>query len=187
MKTIILCALIFVFAAAAVAETVTPIEVAQVSLPTTHDEAVRPYLLVTLPAVQAPAGYVLGTAFLEFLLDADNVADESASVTLEVYPFPEEAEGALDVSELGRTTMKRSVRVGESRSVRIYVTEFIDQTIKNPNGSRTLLVGSMRGERAGSFSARAVPGASGEKAKLTVYFDRIEDTIAGQSAENGAE
>jgi hypothetical protein len=182
MKTTLsMLVLLSVLAGASSAQTVTPVEVTQISLPTTKDETARTYFVVTLPTVEAPAGHLLGDAFLEFLLDAENVADESASVTLEVYPFSGQAEGALDVSALGKTTMKRTVGIGANKLVRIYVTEFMEASIKNPNRSRSLLVGSMRGDRPGSFSAKTVPGASGQKAKLTIYFDRIEDTVTGQA------
>ena len=187
MKATTTFMLLSLLGTAAVAATVTPVEVTQVSLSTTNDETPRTYYVLTLPAVEVPAGHILGNSFLEFLMDAENVADESASVTLEVYPFDGEAEGALDVPSLGRTTMKRTVGIGENRSVRVYVTEFLEESIKNPSRSRTLLVGSMMGSRAGSFAAKAVPGASGEKAKLTVYFDRIEDMITGQAVETGTE
>jgi hypothetical protein len=58
----------------------------------------------------------------------------------------------------------------------------LERIIADPSADRSLIVGSVTGERVGRFEAKAIPGAAGgAKATLTVYFSRIEEAKVGSS------
>jgi hypothetical protein len=169
------------------AQTVISIQVTPVSLATTKDNTQVAYLTFDMPLVEIPREMRLSEAYVEFYMDATSTLSAKGvgnTVTLEVYPFKGATNGKLDVSTLGSSSMKRTVRVGADRRIRLYVTDFVQQVIANPNADRRLIVGSIAGDRTARFDAKAVPGASGSKALLTVYFSRIEDTSTGQTATN---
>lgn len=177
----LLAILIALAPARAKSQTVVPLSLTQASLATNTDATKRVYYVLELPAVEVPSGHTLGEAVINFLVDATNVSNDSGAVTFEIYPYAGDAKAALEVSALGKSSMKRTVSVGTNQRVMVYVTDFVQKTIDNPAASRKLIVGSMIGDRSGAFTAKTLPGAPGSKAELVLYFDRIEDTSTGQS------
>lgn len=169
------------------AQTVIPIPVTQVALATTRDDTQLPYLTLEMPVVEIPKDMRLSDAYMEFYMDASSTRSEDGvgeTVTLEMYTFGGATNGKLDVAGLGTSNMKRSVKVGVDRRVRLYVTDFVQQLILDPSAERRLIVGSIVGKRTARFEAKTLPGTSGTKATLTVVFSRIEDTSAGQVIRN---
>jgi hypothetical protein len=81
---------------------------------------------------------------------------------------------------LEASSMKRTVAVGSDRKVRIYVTDFVRRILADPKtANRSLIVGSVAGDRSARFDAKTLPGSSvGAKAVLTVHFRRIEEAEA---------
>jgi len=179
---VFLAAALALQAGAVDAQTVLPIEVTQTSLATTKDATTIPYYVFDLPSVVVPEEMRLEEAYVEFYMDVTSTLSDDVTggaVTLEIYPFGGTTNGKLDVSKLGASSMKRTVAVGTNQRVRVYVTDFVQRSIADPNASRSLIVGSMAGQRIGRFDAKPVPGAaSGSKAVLTVYFQRIEEAKA---------
>jgi len=160
-----------------------PIAVSPLSLATTQDKTQVPYYVLDLPVPEVPADARLAEAYLEFYMDASSTlstALTNGAVTLEVFPFPRLQNGKLDVSNLGTSSMKRSVAIGNGRRVRVYVTEFVGRILADPKGAnRSLIVGSVAGDRTARFDAKTVPGTNvTAKALLTVHFRRIEEARA---------
>ena len=187
MRFLILAALALV-SNVANAQTVLPLQVTPVTLATTTDATQVGYLIVELPAVEVPVDMRLGESYIEFYLNVSSArnADTPTNdlVTLEIYAYRGTTKGKLDISRLGASSMKRTVRVGTGRPVRIYVTDFLAKTILEPTVDRRLIVGAISGDRTGRFDAQSLPDNAQAKASLTVYFSRIEDTSAGQSSAN---
>ena len=164
------------------AQTVMPLQVTAVSLATTTDATQVGYLIVELPVVDVPEDTRLGESYIEFYMNVSTTRNSDSPthdlVTLEIYPYHGTTKGKLDVSSLGVSSMKRTVRVGNGRPVRVYVTDFLAKTIADPMAGRTLIVGAVAGKRSGRFDAQPLPGSSQSKATLTVQFSPIEDTTA---------
>lgn len=170
------------------AQTVLPLQVTPVSLATTTDATQVGYLIVELPVVEVPQDMRLGEAHIEFYMNVSTTRNAESPtndlVTLEIYPYRGTTKGKLDVSSLGASSMKRTVRVGNGRPVRVYVTDFLAKAIADPTTERTLIVGAVSGKRSGRFDSLSLPGGSEAKAALTVIFSGIENTAAGQARAN---
>lgn len=155
---------------------VAPLAVTRQLLGTTDDQAEMPYYVFELPTVEVPGGMALAEAYLTFLVDASSsVEPESIGgrIPFEVYPEIGLANGRLDVSELGPALMTRTVPIGSNKTVRIYITDFVQRTIENPTMNRHMIAGSFVGQRIGSFEVRTLPTV-GASASLSVSFTRIE-------------
>jgi len=166
---------------------VLPIAITEVSLATPEDATEVLYYVLELPELSVPVDARFAEAYLDFFMDATSTLPADlidGVVTLEVYPFPGTTSGRLDTSKLGVSSMKRTVALGDSRRVRVYVTEFVRRIIAEPSADRSLIVGSVVGQRIARFAAKTIPGAAGAKATLTVQFSRIEDTTTGQGVLN---
>jgi len=170
------------------AQTVVPLQVTPVSLATTTDATQVGYLLVELPVIEVPQDMRLGESYIEFYMNVSTTREAESPtsdlVTLEIYPYRGTTKGKLDVSSLGTSSMKRTVRVGNSRPVRIYVTDLLAKAIADPAAGRTLIVGAVSGKRSGRFDSQPLPGGSEAKAALTVNFSPIENAAAGQARAN---
>jgi hypothetical protein len=163
------------------AQTAIPLQLTTISLATTTDATQVGYLLIDMPKVEVPRDMRLDESYIEFFMDVSTTrnADSPTNelVSLEIYPFGGANAGRLDVSRLGSSSMKRTVRVGQSRPVRIYVTEFVARTIDDSAVDRRLIVGAVSGKRYGRFDARSLENSQA-KAILTVTFSRIEEAAA---------
>jgi hypothetical protein len=137
------------------------------------------YLVLDLPTFAAPKQTRLEEAYLTFFIDVSSTRDDETSrgkrVTLEVYPYGGTTNGKLDVARLGTSSMKRTVKVGPDRSVRVYVTDFLIRAMKSGVPNQRLIVGSVSGDRVGVFEAKALPGTADTRATLTLYFTPIPE------------
>jgi hypothetical protein len=153
MISILLAALIAWVPAIARSQTVVPLSLSQVSLATSADATKRVYYVVDLPAVDVPAGYALGEAIISLLVDADNVANDSGSVTLEIYPYTGDARFNVSSWKIDHET--NSDCSGTTRKgLRLTLC-------RNRSATQRLLESSLliiERERAGAFTAKRCLG-----------------------------
>lgn len=161
--------------------TVTPLTVTKQMLGTTDDSSERAYYSFELPSVTVPEGMVLAEAYVTFQMDVDSSLDPEitgGAVTLELYPQLSMSDGKLDVSELPAPSMMRTVTIGDDRPVRMYVTNFVQNLLNNPESDRHLIAGCFKGDRIGLFEANTLESVAA-LASLSVIFSRVEAPPAG--------
>jgi hypothetical protein len=159
------------------AQTVIPIQATAVSLATAEDPAQSSYLVLDIPTLAVPKQMRLEEAYFSFFMDVSSTRDDATllakRVALEIYPYDGTTDGKLDVSHLGTSSMKRMVKVGSGRPVRVYVTDFLVRVMKSGMSNQRMIVGSVTGDRVGVFEAKALPGTPDTKATLTLCFTPI--------------
>ena len=176
MRTPIVCAIAIssILCGVAHGTMTTAVTVTETSLATLNDATEVDYVVVQVPIPELPASSEIVLAYLEFYMDASSTLEEGTFdgfVTLEVFPYPELANGKLDAGELPSPVTKCTVPVGNDRPVRAYVTSALLKAIAESESEVGLLVGSVTGARTARFDAKAVPGApGGAKAVLKVFL-----------------
>ena len=110
-------------------------------------------------------------AFLELTLDVaakelDGYTNETP--LLEVYALTGELENELDSSKYKTPTpLRRNIRIGNNRHVRLDITQTIRNYVKNPESNHGLVIGSLSNSRDGLFSVKSSGGALGT---ITYYY-----------------
>jgi hypothetical protein len=176
MKTTFCFILLMLMATVVLSTGTAPsVSVSTSSLATTEDSVAVAYSVVDLVVPRLPENSELSDAYLEFYMDASSTLPDTLAggfSTLEITPMPTLVEGKLGAvaSDL---IVKRSVRLGDDITVRVYITNFLRQAFSELGGEDTevslsLLVGPISGSRYGRFTANTIPNAGGAKAKLTV-------------------
>jgi len=149
-----------------------------ISLATTKNQTEVPYYLVAMPKISVPQGSKLEEAWIEFYMDVSSTEPDSLTggvVTLELYRYTGLSNGKLDVGALEKSAMKRTVKIGDNKKIRVYVRDLCDRIIADGTTDTQLIVGMVRGDRSGRFESKSVPGApAGAKALLTLHYSKLE-------------
>jgi hypothetical protein len=110
-------------------------------------------------------------AFLEITVDvsARNTGDYvDDTPVLEVYRLTEDFDGVLDTNKIERSSpMRRNIRTGTDRKIRIDVTEAVKAFIANPSLNHGLILGSFTGSRDGLFDIKS---SGGTVAKIKYFY-----------------
>ena len=115
-------------------------------------------------------------AYLEVYVDATSDVDERATaglVTFEVFPLKSALTGELSASSLRAAAMKRTVRVGTSRRVRINIAEYVRYVLDHPTENFGLVLGSLTGQRLGKFTLRQGVLGEGVVARVSLTFLKL--------------
>jgi hypothetical protein len=139
---------------------------------TPEEEGLGPYYVVTFELPSGAQGREIFRAMLEFEMDVsarelmEGYVNESPVV--EVFALaqtfgeefdPEGAERLEDV--------ERNMAVGTSRRVRLDITHFVQDIVKNVRTNHGLVIGSLTGPRDGVFEVKEKDGV---RARLTVSY-----------------
>jgi hypothetical protein len=142
--------------------------------------ALSTYLSETQPAyvlsVSIPdeiSGKRLDTALLEFYVDAALLEsadiDHSPSIDVRALSAAYSGTGEPQFSvESGGAS--RPVQVGEQRRVVVDITSIVKGWIESPQSNHGLVIGSLRGSKAGDFSVRNDVLGGGNVATVTFFY-----------------
>jgi hypothetical protein len=111
-------------------------------------------------------------AFLEIKADVSSVSVGdyvNDTPVVEVYSLTDDFDGVFN-SEILRiqSPVRRNVRVGQDRTIRIDITSIAKEFIADPSTNHGLIVGSLTGSRDGVFNVKS---SSGIYARITYYYD----------------
>ncbi len=136
-----------------------------------EDTSLGNYYLAAVTVPEILDGKELLRATLELNVDvsAREVADYvNDTPLLEVYTLTDNMGAELQPGKFRTPSpMRRNVRVGTDRHVRIDVTEAVREFIRNPSSNHGLVIGSLTNRREGLFTVRPVGGAA---ATITYYY-----------------
>jgi hypothetical protein len=138
------------------------------------NEALGPYYVLSVPAIQGITAASVHAASLEIVFavsSRDPGYDIDAALMLEVYRTTSDVRAGIDPQRLVRPSpMSRSIRAGENRRVRLDVTEAIRQYLREPEGGLELAIGSLTESRRGVFALRSGVLGAGSLARLTIVY-----------------
>jgi hypothetical protein len=147
-------------------------DVTGTSLATLDDATEVDYNIVEFEMPELAEGRVLTAAFVELYMDVSSTLPDSLTqglATIEVAIMPALVGGKLDVSS-DAIIAKRTVRVGDDRLIRVYITDLLLDAGGQLESPVVLLVGAVTGGRYARFEANAVPGApGGAQAMVTIH------------------
>lgn len=113
-------------------------------------------------------------AILEFTMDVSAISINdyvNDTPVFEVYASTADFDGRLNTEAFRRpSSMRRNVRDGENRLVKIDVTEVVKAFLAEPSSNHGLIAGSLTGVRDGVF---VIKPSGGTYAKITYYYDYV--------------
>ena len=147
---------------------------------TPEDETLGAYYTFELAIPARLPAETFMHAYLELYVDAATSVDEVAAggiATLEIYPLQSSLLGELATSDLRSAAMKRTVRLGGSRRVRVDISEHLRYLLEHPSENFGLAVGSLTGQRLGKFALRHDGLGQGVAARVTIVFAELGDQL----------
>jgi hypothetical protein len=136
-----------------------------------QDTTLGRFYLVAIDVPEVFSGKTIVAAVLELNMDAES-KDVNGFVNdtpiLEVYALNGELLDEADPKKfIMPSSMRRNIRVGEDRRIRIDISEVVRDFIENPSNNHGLVLGSLSNSRDGLFTVRSSRGIMG---KITYYF-----------------
>ncbi|MHC4060673.1 MAG: hypothetical protein ACYSR6_03545 [Planctomycetota bacterium] len=129
------------------------------------DTTLGNYYVVKVGVPDVLDGKELFKAILELTVDVAATEVEGCpneTPILEVYALTDEMENELDSSKFKTPTpLRRNIRVGNNRHIRMDITQIVKDYIKNPENNHGLVFGSLSNSRDGLFTVKSSGGALG--------------------------
>lgn len=142
------------------------------------------YYTFSIPVLQRLAQETLMDVTLEFYVDATSDVDDAARggvVTLEVFKLNSPLTVEVSRSDLRGSPMKRTVRTGTSRHLRINIFEYVREALEQTRANCDLVVGSLTGQRLGRFTLRHDGfDQRGVAARVTFVFVELGDRLPAE-------
>lgn len=139
----------------------------------TYSAETQPSYVLSVSIPEELTGKRLDTALLEFYVDAALVesAEIEHSPSIDVRALTAAYSGSGDPQfsvESGGAS--RPVEVGEQRKVVVDITGIVKAWIESPQSNHGLVIGSLRGSKAGDFSVRTDVLGGGKVATVTFFY-----------------
>jgi len=138
---------------------------------TPEDESLGKIYLAEIDVPRILEGKELLGAIMEIVVDVDSrTTNELTNQTpmLEVYALTEEFANELDPAILDTNSpSRRTVVIGNARSVKIDIEEVVKGYIADPNSNYGLVLGSLTNARDGLFDLKS---NNGRLATITYYY-----------------
>ena len=144
---------------------------AELSTVSPQDTTLGNYYMAEVNVPEIPKGAELFGAFLELIVDVssrDVNGFTNDTPIFEVYALDAEPGSELDPSKFRTpSSMRRNIRVGEGRRVRIDIIDVVKEFMEDSSCNHGLVLGSLSNTRDGLFTIKSSEGTVGT---ITYYY-----------------
>lgn len=145
------------------------------------DETLGNYYTFDVPLPERRSRERFMSATLELYVDAASAVDEVARggvLTLEVFAMKSAQTAEVTMSDLQPGPVTRTVQTGQSKRVRLDISELVGYLLEHPDENHGLVVGSLTGQRVADFTLRHGVIARDVSARVTIMFAELGDGFA---------